>query len=325
MASSVAEGGGTMTAAAEGGIGKTAPRRRSLTGLREQLTNFSFTVPALAVMAVFLFYPIVYVIWLSFQKWNLLGSPKWVGLDNYVNILSGPSQSDFFHSIFVSVVFVVLAMPAQIGLGLVLAVLLERGLRGRAFFRSAFFFPMVISFVAAGVTFTWLFDPQYGYFTTILQNLPFGASLSLPDWKHDANWGILMVVIMNTWKVAGFSMILYIAGLQGISADLYEAAEIDGARTTWQRFRHISWPLLFPTTILLVITNTIGSFQAFVPFYVMTNGGPAGQTQPIVYFIYQTFLNRTGVACAAATLFLVLVLIITAIQLRLTRSSENIY
>jgi multiple sugar transport system permease protein len=318
------EEGGTVTAIAQGGGGK-GRKPKSGISFREQLSNFSFTVPALALMAVFLFYPIVYVIWLSFQKWNLLGAPKFIGLDNYSTILTGPSQPDFFHSVFVSIIFVVLAMPAQIALGLVLAVLLERELRGRAFFRSIFFFPMVVSFVAAGVTFTWLFDPTNGYFPSLLEHLPFGLSITLPDWKHDSTWGVVFVVLMNTWKVVGFSMILYIAGLQGINAELYEAAEIDGARTTWQRFKHISWPLLIPTTTLLVITNTIGSFQAFVPFYVMTQGGPAGETRTIVYFIYNTYLNRTGIACAAATLFLIFVLIITAIQLRATRSSENIY
>jgi multiple sugar transport system permease protein len=210
-------------------------------------------------------------------------------------------------------------MPAQILLGLMLAVLLERELKGRALFRAAFFFPMVVSFVAAGVAFTWLFDPDLGYFTTLLHQI----GITIPNWRHDPFWGIVIVVVMNTWKVAGFSMILYIAGLQGISADLYEAAEIDGARTAWQRFRWISWPLLIPTTALLIITNTIGSFQAFVPFFVMTNGGPSGQTETIVYFIYNTFTNRTGVACAAATIFLVIVLIVTAVQLRVTRRSEQ--
>jgi multiple sugar transport system permease protein len=292
-------------------------------GLRlgRQLTNFSFVVPALALMSVFLFYPIGYVIWLGFQKWNLLGSPAWVGINNYTNILTGSSQADFFHSVFVTVVFVVLAMPAQIALGLLLAVLLERELHGRAFFRATFFLPMVVSFVAAGIAFSWLLDPTVGYFPTLLGSL----GVQIPNWRHDSTWGIVVVVIMNTWKVAGYSMILYIAGLQGISNDLYEAAEIDGARTAWQRFRHISWPLLVPTTTLLVITNTIGSFQAFVPFFVMTNGGPSGETQTIVYFIFNTFTNRTGVACAAATLFLIFVLAITAIQLRVTRRNESIY
>ena len=116
-----------------------------------------------------------------------------------------------------------------------------------------------------------------------------------------------------------------LAGLQGVSNELYEAAEIDGVRTAWQRFKNISWPLIVPTTTLLLITNTIGSFQAFVPFYVMTNGGPAGDTTSIVYFIYNFFASQTGVSAAGATLFLIFVLAITAVQLYATRQRETIY
>ncbi len=134
---------------------------------------------------------------------------------------------------------------------------------------------------------------------------------------------MVMVVIMNTWKSAGFSMILYLAGLQSINPDYYEAAQIDGIRNAWQRFRFISWPLLVPTTALLIITNTIGSFQAFEPFYVMTSGGPTGATTSIIYYVYNNFASRTGVATAAATLFLLGVLAITAVQLLVSRQQET--
>ena len=118
-------------------------------------------------------------------------------------------------------------------------------------------------------------------------------------------------------------MILYLAGLQSINPDYYEAASIDGINNAWQRFLYISWPLLVPTTTLLIITNTIGSFQAFVPFYVMTNGGPSGATTSIIFFIYNTFATRTGVATAAATVFLLGVLMITAVQLLITSRQET--
>lgn len=136
---------------------------------------------------------------------------------------------------------------------------------------------------------------------------------------------MIMVVVMNTWRSAGFAMILYLAGLQSISPQLYEAAQIDGISNAWQKFRYISWPLLAPTTTLLIITNTIGSFQAFDPFFVMTNGGPSGATTSIIFYIYNNFATRTGVASAAATIFLILVLIITAVQLTVTRRQEAYY
>jgi multiple sugar transport system permease protein len=311
-----------MTALATGGGSTTGRRGPSGREIRRQVVAFTFLVPALALMAVFLFYPIGYIIWLGFNKWNMLGSPRFVGLDNYNALFFGAFASDFLKSLFVSIVFTVLAMPAQIGLGLACAILLERELQGRAFFRSAFFFPMVISFTAAGIAFKWLFDPALGMIPAFLLQT-FG--LGFPNWHADGVAAMLLVVVMNTWKVAGFSMILYLAGLQGISADLYEAADIDGVASGWQRFRHISWPLLVPTTTLLVITNTIGSFQAFVPFFVMTSGGPSNDTTTIVYFIYKFFTNQAGLASAGATVFLIVVLAVTAVQLSITRRNESIY
>jgi multiple sugar transport system permease protein len=291
--------------------------------IRRQITGFSFTLPAVVLLAIFLLYPIGYVLWLSFQKWNLLGAPAFVGFKNYETILWGTLSSDFYKSVGVSIFFSVLAVPAQVGLGLFLAVLLEKKLRGRAFYRSAFFLPMVVSFVAAGIAFTWLFQNlnQPGFVPAMLAKVGIG----FPKWQLDGFAAMFVVVLMNTWKVAGFSMILYLAGLQGVPGELYEAAEIDGVRTGWQRFRHISWPLIVPTTTLLVITNTIGSLQAFVPFYVMTNGGPAGDTTSIVYFLYNMYASQTGVASAGASIFLIFVLAITAVQLTLTRRAESIY
>ena len=298
-----------------------AASRRRLTAIINQLQAFSFTAPALALMAVFLFYPIGYVIYLSFQKFDLLGEPSFVGWKNYYNILFGAFRPDFLHAVDVSFIFVVLAVPAQVGLGLYLAVLLEREFQGRAFFRSIFFIPMVISFVSAGLAFEWIFSTgaELGVVPQTLANI----GIHFPDWRHDGTWGMIMVVIMNTWKVAGFSMILYLAGLQTINHDYYEAAEIDGIGNAWQRFRYISWPLLAPTTTLLIITNTIGSFQAFVPFFVMTNGGPGTSTTTLVYFIYNFFTGQTGLASAAATLFLLGVLMITAVQLYASRRVES--
>jgi multiple sugar transport system permease protein len=261
--------------------GVALPRRRTLKVALDQLQAFSFTVPALVLLALFLLYPIGYVVYTSFQRWNLLGIPAFIGLENYHTIfLVDPT---FLQSVGATFFWVVLAVPTQIALGLFMAVLIVDEFRGRTFFRTVFFLPMVIS---------------------------------------NGIMAMIMVVIMNTWRSAGFSMILYMAGLQSISHELYEAGQIDGIRNGWQKFRYISWPLLAPTTALLVITNTIGSFQAFDPFFVMTNGGPSGATTTIVFYIYNNFASRTGVASAAATIFLIIVLIITAIQLTLTRRQE---
>ena len=303
-------------------IGTVSRTRRSLKTIRRQLQAFSFTVPALVLLAIFLLYPIGYVVYLSFQRWNLLGTPQFIGLQNYSTILF--QDSAFLQSVGVTIFFVILAVPAQVGLGLLLAILIENEFRGRTFFRTVFFIPLVVSFVAAGITFQWMFSTgaNPGIFPQMLTNI----GLKFPDWQHtNGVVAMVMVVIMNTWKATGFSMILYLAGLQSISPELYEAAQIDGVHNAWQRFRYISWFLLVPTTTLLIITNTIGSFQAFEPFYVMTNGGPSGATTTIVFYIYNNFATRTGVASAAATLFLIGVLAITAVQLLVTQRRQQGY
>jgi len=304
-------------------IGTVSRTQRSVRTIRRQLQAFSFTVPALVLLAIFLLYPIGYVIYLSFQRWNLLGTPQFIGLQNYATIFF--TDSAFLQSVGVTIFFVILAVPAQVGLGLLLAILIENEFRGRTFFRTVFFIPLVVSFVAAGITFQWMFST--GANPGILPAALTSIGLKFPDWQHtNGVLAMVMVVIMNTWKATGFSMILYLAGLQSISPELYEAASIDGVGNAWQRFLYISWPLLVPTTTLLIVTNTIGSFQAFEPFYVMTNGGPSGATTTIVFYIYNNFATRTGVASAAATLFLIFVLAITAVQLLVTqRRSSNYY
>ena len=298
------------------------PQRRSWVNVFRQVQAFSFTLPALVLLVIFLVYPIGYVVYLSFQRWNLLGTPKFIGLQNYHTIFF--VDPSFLQSVGVTVLFVILAVPTQVALGLFMAILIEDDFRGRTFFRTVLFIPMVISFVAAGITFEWMFSTgaNIGLFPQLFADI----GLKFPDWQHSNGFAaMIMIVVMNTWKSAGFSMILYLAGLQSISPELYEASSIDGVRNGWQKFRYISWPLLAPTTTLLIITNTIGSFQAFVPFLVMTNGGPSGATSSIIFYIYNTFATRTGVASAAATVFLIVVLIITAIQLSVSRRQESVY
>jgi multiple sugar transport system permease protein len=303
-------------------VKQPTPQRRSFIDALRQVQAFSFTVPALVLIAIFLVYPICYVVYLSFHRWNLLGTPQFIGLQNYHTIFF--VDPVFLQALGVSFLFAILAVPTQVALGLFMAILIADEFRGRTFFRTVFFFPMVISFVAAGITFEWMFSTgaNLGFFPQLFANL----GLHFADWQHTNGFAaMIMVVVMNTWKSAGFSMILYLAGIQSISPELYEAASIDGISNGWQKFIYISWPLLAPTTTLLIITNTIGSFQAFVPFLVMTNGGPSGATTSIIFYIYNTFATRTGVACAAATVFLIIVLIITAVQLTLSRRQESVY
>lgn len=294
-----------------GGFGTLLQRR-----IKEQLAAYSFVLPSILLIGAFLAYPIGYVVYTSFQHWNIIGTPSFVGWKNYRYIFNDPV---FTASLWNTVYFVILAVPSQMAVGLCLAVLLNRPFRGRAVYRTIFFIPLAMSFVAAGLVFRWIFavTPQLGPVPSLLGG-------RFPAWQStDGAWAMPMVVLMNTWKSTGYTMIVYLAGLQGISSELYEAAAVDGVGSEWQRFRHISWPLLAPTTWLLLITTTIFSFRAFDPFYVMTNGGPAGATTTVVYYVYNNYASFTGIASAAATVLLAGVFAVVAVQYVATRWTER--
>lgn len=299
----------------------TRSTTRRVRNVLQQFQAISFVLPALILLSVFTIYPIGYVIWTSFEKWDLLAPPVAAGLTNYGKIFH---DSEFVQSVGNTVLFVVLAVPAQILLGLYLAVLLNNQLKGRGLFRTIFFIPMAMSLVAAGLIFQRMFDTgsNPGFVPSLLSAI----GVTFPDWEHtNGFWAMVVVTLMNTWKSTGYTMIVYLAGLQSISPDFYEASAVDGVRTAWQKFRYISWPLLAPTTTLLVITTTIFTFRAFEPFFVMTAGGPVGSTTTMVYYIYNHFANDTGIASAAATVLLMGVMMITVVQYLATRRSESFY
>lgn len=286
--------------------------------VRLQVLGVSFVLPAVILLAIFLIVPIVYVVYISFTRWNILGAAQFVGLKNYTFIFHDPS---FYHALWTTIYFVAIAVPAQMAVGLFLAVLLNRPMRARGLVRTIFFLPMAVSFVAAGLIFSWMLatTPFSGMIPTLLQH----AGLHFPDWQgRDGSWAMIMIIIMNTWKSAGYSMVIYLAGLQSINPAYYEAAQIDGARSEWHLFRYISWPLLQPTTALLLITNTIFTFRAFDPIYVMTQGGPAGASTTLVYYVYEKFPDLMGIASAAATVMLIGVLALSIFQFLMTRQAE---
>jgi ABC-type sugar transport system permease subunit len=181
---------------------------------------------------------------------------------------------------------------------------------------------MVVSTVAAGLIFKWMLatQPLAGLVPTLFGDV----GLSFPAWQTQSGiWAMIIVVVMNTWKSAGFNMILYLAGLQSINPEVREAARVDGADSSWKQFRYITWPLLAPTNTLLLITTTMGSFKAFEQFYIMTSGGPAGATTTMVYYVWTKFPDLMGLASAATTMMMIGVFAITLVQYIATRRSES--
>jgi ABC-type sugar transport system permease subunit len=249
------------------------------------------------------------------------GDPKFVGLDNYLAIFR---DSNFWQACLNTLYYMILAVPTQIGLGLFLAVLLNKKFFGRGAFRTIFFIPLAISFVAAGILFNWILTttPLRGFLPDLFHSL----GLSFPQWQTtDAAWSMVMIAVMNTWKSAGYCMVIYIAGLQGINLEYYEAAQIDGVKSDWQMFRHISWPLLAPTTFLLVISTIVFTVRGFEPIFVMTAGGPSGATTTLVYYVFRKFPNLMGISSAASTFLLVAIMGIALVQFIGNRQREAYY
>lgn len=289
--------------------------------LRAGAAGYAFILPAVILVTVFLLIPIGFVLYISFQKWGILGEPRFVGLDNYEFLLG---DDRFWDAVKNTLYYTVLAVPTQIGLGLLLAVLVNKKVPGKSIFRTAFFMPLAVSFVAGGILFNWILTatPLQGFVPNLLGNL----AIPFPSWQTtDGAWAMVMIVLMNTWKSAGYCMVIYLAGLQGINREYNEAAALDGARTEWQLFRHITWPLLAPTTFLLVVTTTIFTVRGFEPIFVMTQGGPSGATTTLVYYLYEKFPNLMGVSSAAATFLLIGMLGLTLLQFLANRQRATYY
>ena len=290
--------------------------------LRTNLAGYAFIFPAIVLIAIFLLYPIGFVVYISFHKWGILGTPDFVGLKNYATIFS---DDRFWQAVLNTGYYMLLAVPTQIGLGLLLAILVNRkGIAGRSLFRTIYFVPLSISFVAAGIMFQWILTttPIEGFLSHLFGQL----GLPFPQWETtDSGWAMVAIALMNTWKSAGYVMVIYLAGLQGINRDYYEAAAIDGARSEWQLFRYITWPLLAPTTTLLIISTIIFTVRGFEPIFVMTQGGPAGATTTLVYYLYERFPNTMGISSAAATFLLVAILLLTLVQFLASRRAESYY
>jgi ABC-type sugar transport system permease subunit len=282
------------------------------------LIPYLFITPNIVVFAVFMFAPILLAFYISLNEWTLIGYPTFVGLGNYLDLLKDP---EFWRAFLNTGIYTVGTVPTSIVLGLAVAVGLNRKLPGRTLLRSIFFVPVIISLVAVALIADWIFNDNYGIINTALNAVGIG---SVP-WLSSSKWAMASLVITTLWIRLGFNMVVYLAALQSIPAELYDAARVDGA-AAWKRFRHITWPLLRPTTFLLVIINIIYSLHVFDLIYVMTGGGPGFSTTVLVQYIYQMGFTegQMGYASAIGVVLYLLLLVITVFQWRVTRQSEDV-
>ncbi len=278
-----------------------------------------FSAPALAVIVVFFGLPVLAAFGLSLTDFDIYaladrGNLRFNGLHNYIGLLQNPL---FWTALGNTLYFVIVGVPVSIGLSLGAALLLHSKLaRFPAFYRTAFFAPVVTTVVAVAVIWRYLFHTRYGIANWMLS----GIGVHPIDWLGDPHWAMPTIILFAAWKNFGYNMIIFIAGLQSIPEDLYEAARIDGA-SYWQQFRFITWPSLAPTLLLVSMLTMAGYFQLFAEPYVMTQGGPLQSTVSVLYFMYDEGFKwwRVGSASAVAFLLFLLMFMVATVQLWLGR------
>ncbi len=286
----------------------------------QQWEAYLFLLPSLLGFLVFVVLPVGASLGISFTEWGLLGAPEWVGLRNFQQLLQ---RDPLFWQVLGNTLYLMVAIvPLQLAVGLLVAVALNQAIRGLLVYRVIYFMPVVTTVVAGAIVFQFLLNRNYGLISQAIWGLGdlTGLPIQPPDFLNDTAWAKPAVVLLTLWKNVGFTMVIYLAALQGVPQALYDAANVDGA-SAWQRFRSITLPLVSPTTFFLLIIQMIGAFQLFTEAYVMTRGGPANSTLTVVYYIYQNAFDfgRMGKASAMAWFLFVFIFLFTFLQTRLQR------
>lgn len=291
-----------------------SPRRNpSRRNRREERAAAFFLAPGLLGVLAFVVFPVVFSFAISLTRWDIIGKPGFVGADNYAHLWGDPQFRRYLGNTFVYAGAVV---SLGIVIALALALALNLPLRGRNIFRTVYFLPVAVSFVAAGLIWRWMFDPAAGLINYLLGLL----HLRGPDWALDPFWAWVSLIVVAIWKSLGYNMVIFLAALQSIPAELYEAAAIDGA-TGWRRLRHITMPLLTPALFFVIVTSLIFALQVFDPIYIMTQGGPARATTSLVYYLFENGFEwfKMGYAAAIAWYLFAILMIVTLVQWLMAR------
>lgn len=269
-------------------------------------------LPSFVIFVVFTIYPIVHSFYLGFFDMSLLASTRrFVGMNNYVNLLRNPT---FQKAVVNTLRYTAGVVPIGIACSLVIAVLLNNRLRLESFFRAAFFAPVITSMVAVAMVWSWMLEPNYG----LINDLLFKIGITGPGWLTDPKWAMTSVVLLSIWKNLGYNMVIFLAGLQDVPVEVYESADIDGA-SELQKFFFMTIPMMKAPIGFAVIMSMIKSLQVFGQIYVMTGGGPANSTIVVVYYLYQQAFEffRTGYGSAVAWVLFVIILLLTLVQNRI--------
>lgn len=274
------------------------------------MVPYLYILPNMILFLTFMIIPIFMSFYYSTVKWNGLGDPKFIGLENYLYIFT---DDVFIKSMFNTVYYSAVTVPILMVLSLLFAVLLNNKIPLRGLIRSSIYAPAVVSTVVVGTVFIWIFQDQLGLINYIITLLG-GEGI---NWQNDTRFAMVMIIVATIWQKTGYNMVIYLAGLQGIPTELMEAATIDGA-TTWQKFRYVTLPLLKNTHMFVIITSLINSFRSFDLIYTMTQGGPLNATKTIVMYVYEQAFQKNyyGRAAAAGVVLFVLMVAFTVVQMK---------
>lgn len=276
-----------------------------------------FLAPHLTLFTIATVLPLLAAFSISLYDWNLLGDRRWIGLENFRELLEDPQ---FYQALAATAKFAAVIVPGSLAGGLALALALNQPWPGRALLRGAFYIPGVLSGVAAGLVMAWIFNDHFGVLNAVLER----AGLPRVPWLSAPGWAIAAVAATVLWVRIGFCMVIYLAGLQAIPQELYEAARMDGAGP-WARFRHVTWPGLRRVTLFLLIMNMLFALQSFDAAYAMTQGGPAFATTLLVHYLYETgfAIQRQGYAAALGVVLYGLTLVLTLLLWRVQSRGQE--
>lgn len=300
------------------GVAVNTPQRRRWSQRTEQtVIGYLCLLPTFAYAAVFLVFPVIFSLVLSFRRWPMFGPKKFVGWENYIRIF----QDDLFWlGLKNAGRYTIAFVPLSIITSLFVALLLNTKIRGINFYRTGYFIPTITSAVAVAVVWTFLFDTNYGLVNDWLIRLGFERV----GWLSDPKVAMWSIVLFSIWRGLGYNVVIYLAALQGVPVQLYEAAKIDGAGW-WAQFRYITLPMVSPTTFFMFIMGIIGSIQVFEQIFIMTGGGPMRSTYVVFMYMYDYAFryNEMGYAAAVGYIMAVLIFILTLINMKVTGKSVH--
>lgn len=283
--------------------------KRRWISLRRNLDGWLFASPWIIGFVLWTLGPMIASLFIAFTEWDLIGSPQWVGL---ANIQAMANDSLVQQSLKVTTLYALFSVPLHIIFGMIIALLLNREIRGLRFYRTAYYLPSVLSGVAVALLWRWLFSGEFGLFNAMLSYV----GIDGPSWLGDPSWALPSLVFMSLWGV-GAGAIIYLAGLQGIPTDLYEAAEVDGAQG-WDRFWNVTLPMMTPVLFFQLVTGFIAALQVFTQAFIMTNGGPNNATLFYLLYLYQNAFQyfRMGYGSALAWVLFLYILVLTLLVYR---------